>query len=336
VAGHGPLGWLTGLDLAATTPMARQIDAGRLAVEVTALTKAYGRNVAVNELDLRVHTGEVFALLGPNGAGKTTTVEVLEGFRAATSGEVKVLGANPASGSRELLDRVGIVPQGLGTFDDLTVHEVVRHFADFYSQPLAPDEVIDMVGLQEKRDALCRSMSGGQRRRVDVALALVGDPELIFLDEPTTGLDPEARRLAWDLVDRLASQGKTTLLTTHYLEEAEFLADRIGIIVRGEMVALGTPETVGGRDAERALISFDRGGALAGAGLPRFPAGTDIVESGDRVVIAASEPTVTTLSLINWASSYDVSELPGFTVQRPTLEQTYLRLIHDSERVDAA
>lgn len=313
--------------------MARGPTSTDTAIRVRDLRKRYGRNQAVDGFDLDVYRGETFALLGPNGAGKTTSVEILEGFRKADSGEVAVLGEDPSVNSRRWLDRVGIVPQGLGTFDDLKVSEVISHFGSCYSQPLRTGEVVEMVGLSGKSDALCRSLSGGQRRRVDVALALVGDPELIFLDEPTTGLDPDARRHAWELVELMAEKGKTTLLTTHYLEEAEALADRVGIIVAGRMLAVGTPADVGGRSGERTTVSFDRGPGLTGVSLPELPVDDAVISDGGSVEVAAERSTETVLRLINWGRQQGIDELENLTVHRPSLEQTYLRMIHDAEKV---
>ena len=212
-----------------------------LVVSIRGLVKRYGDHVAVDGLDLDIHRGEVFALLGPNGAGKTTTVEVLEGHRRADAGEVSVLGEDPGSAGQAWRSRIGIVSQTSKESPELTVEEMVRHFAAYYPSPRDPDEVIASVGLEEKRRARAAKLSGGQRRRLDVALGMVGDPELLFLDEPTTGFDPEARRQFWQLVRDLRTGGTTILLTTHYLDEAEQLADRVGVIARGRLVALDTP-----------------------------------------------------------------------------------------------
>src|SRR5204863_10157462 len=208
----------------------------QLAIRVRGLRKSYGAQVAVEGLDLDVARGECFALLGPNGAGKTTTVEILEGYRPRSAGEVSVLGIDPAKPNRDWRARMGIVLQGTGEFDTVTVREVIRHFATFYPAPRDPDEVIAAVGLTEKATARAGKLSGGQRRRLDVALGIVGRPELLFLDEPTTGFDPEARRQFWGVIADLAHQGTTILLTTHYLDEAEHLADRVGIINAGRIV----------------------------------------------------------------------------------------------------
>ncbi len=309
------------------------------AIEIRGLAKSYGDFQAVHDVSLEIATGEVFALLGPNGAGKTTTVEILAGVRLRSAGEVLVLGQDPAKYSRAFRDRVGVVPQSTSAFDDLRVRELIGHFAQIYSRPLPAGEVIEMVGLTEKSNAYCRTLSGGQRRRVDVALALIGDPDLIFLDEPTTGLDPEVRRHAWDLIRMLAARGKTTLLTTHYLDEAETLSDRVGIMIGGTLVEVGSPDTIGGRRHADVTVSFRRG-ALAGHPLPPLPIGSHVVERGDRVEIRTATPTAVTRALIDWAeragtgggSRGQVSELPDLRIDRDTLEDIYLRMIVEHER----
>src|SRR5690242_18368361 len=237
-------------------------------ITVRGLHKRYGEREAVRGIDLEVRRGEVFAFLGPNGAGKTTTVEILEGFREADGGDVTVLGADPAHAPAGWRDRLGIVLQESAPDPGLTVRESVRLYAGYYRTPLAVEEVLDLVDLTGQADQRATSLSGGQRRRLDVALALVGDPELIFLDEPTTGFDPSARRAAWDVIDGLRSLGKTVFLTTHYMEEAERLADRIAVIADGRIVAEGTPQTLGGRDRLPATIRFALPGGLGVADLP--------------------------------------------------------------------
>jgi len=219
------------------------------AVSVRGLTKRYGDHLAVDGIDLEVTHGEVFALLGPNGAGKTTTIEILEGYRSRDGGEVSVLGTDPAAGGRGWRARLGIVGQTTTDAPELTVEELIRHYATFYPSPRDPDEVIASVGLQEKRRERARGLSGGQRRRLDVALGVIGSPELLFLDEPTTGFDPQARRQFWELVAALRTGGTTILLTTHYLDEAEQLADRVGVIAHGQMVEVSTPQSLGGPSA---------------------------------------------------------------------------------------
>ncbi|WP_433369587.1 ABC transporter ATP-binding protein [Actinoplanes sp. CA-142083] len=274
------------------------------AIRVRGLRKAYGDNVAVDGVDLDVAHGEVFALLGPNGAGKTTTVEILEGYRRRDAGEVSVLGAEPGAGG--LRERVGIVLQGTGEFDELTVGEVVRHFARFYPAPDDPGEVIERVGLADKVRARTHTLSGGQKRRLDVALGIVGRPELLFLDEPTTGFDPEARREFWQLIRDLQAGGTTIVLTTHYLEEAEALADRVGVIARGRLIAVDTPRSLGRRDSALATVSW------------RTPDG-----GWERTHSATPTAVVTDL-----AARFS-GEVPGLTVTRPTLEDVYLEMIGD-------
>jgi ABC-2 type transport system ATP-binding protein len=274
-----------------------------IAVQVRGLRKTYGQVVAVDDVDLDITRGEVFALLGPNGAGKTTTVEVLEGYRRRDAGQVSVLDHDPAHPTREWRSRVGIVLQSPHDTSELTVREIVGHFATFYANPRTPDEVIDLVGLAEKRSTRARHLSGGQRRRLDVALGILGRPELLFLDEPTTGFDPEARREFWDLVTALAEQGTTILLTTHYLDEAEHLADRVAIINRGSIVAMDTPERLGNRRSQAATVRWS--------------------EDGVSKAMTTSEPTKVVAEL---AARFG-GEVPNLEVSRPTLEDTYLRLI---------
>jgi ABC-2 type transport system ATP-binding protein len=272
------------------------------AIEVTGLRKSYRGHEVVRGIDLAVARGEVFALLGPNGAGKTTTTEILEGHRRRDGGEVRVLGEDPGTAGRHWRARIGIVLQDTDDAADLTVAETVRHVAGFYPDPRPVDEVIELVGLTDKRGGRIRSLSGGQRRRVDVALGIVGRPELLFLDEPTTGFDPQARRQFWDLIRALAAEGTTILLTTHYLEEAETLADRLAVIAEGRIVAEGTPATLGGRAADAAKVTWRENG------VPR----TEQV----------ADPTELIRKLV--AEDADLSTL---TVTRPTLEDTYLTLI---------
>jgi len=306
-------------------------------VVVRGLRKQYGKATAVNGLDLDIHAGEVFCLLGPNGAGKTTTIEILEGLRNRSGGEVLVLGRDPAEHRREWRARIGVVPQSTGAFADLTVREVVAQFAAFYPAPLPADEVISMVGLSAQRGKQAISLSGGQRRRLDVAVGLVGDPELVFLDEPTTGLDPVARREAWDLVRFLSGRGTTTVLTTHYLEEAEVLADRVGVIIGGRMVDMGPTADLGGRSRIPAKVCFSKTGPLAGPSLPPLPTDTQVEISADHeVCMVARYPTAVMDALLRWAHSSGVREIPGLSIHRPTLEEIYLDLIrrHGQGRMD--
>jgi ABC-2 type transport system ATP-binding protein len=276
-----------------------------MAISVRGLRKSYGETDAVAGLDLEVRTGEVFALLGPNGAGKTTTVEILEGFRRRDSGEVSVLGVDPAQAGAAWRSRVGIVLQGTGEFDELTVTEVVSHFAAYYPAPDDPAAVIARVGLAEKARSRTHALSGGQKRRLDVALGIVGRPELLFLDEPTTGFDPEARREFWELIRDLAAAGTTILLTTHYLYEAEALADRVGVITAGRLVAVAPPAELGDRQNAPATVSW------------RSPDGSVQTEQ-------TPSPTAFVMDL---AKQFDGSEVPGLVVSRPTLEDVYLRMI---------
>ncbi len=281
-----------------------------LAVRVRGLRKAYRDRVAVDGLDLDIPHGECFALLGPNGAGKTTTVEILEGYRPRNAGEVTVLGVDPASPTREWRSRVGIVLQSTGEFEALTVREVVRHFATYYPASRPAEEVIEAVGLTEKATSRASQLSGGQRRRLDVALGIIGSPELLFLDEPTTGFDPEARLEFWELIRALRAGGTTILLTTHYLYEAEALADRVGVIVAGRLVEVATPATLGGRDTAPTIVSWD---------------GADGRQSEH-----TDSPTALVTKLAN---QFD-GEVPGLTVARPTLEDIYLGMI-DSSKAEA-
>jgi ABC-2 type transport system ATP-binding protein len=273
-----------------------------LAIRVTGLRKSYRGEPAVNGLDLSVRRGECFALLGPNGAGKTTTVEILEGYRPRDAGEVRVLGIDPARATLAWRSRIGIVLQQANDMSELTVREVVGHFAGYYPHPRPPAEVIDMVGLGDKTGAKVRELSGGQRRRMDVALGILGNPELLFLDEPTTGFDPQARRQFWELIDVLNDSGTTILLTTHYLDEAERLADRVGVIVRGELAAVDTPDRLGGRSTAQAVVRW------RGADGPRE--------------MPTDEPARAVHDLYA-----QFGELPELTVSRPTLEDSYLAMI---------
>jgi ABC-2 type transport system ATP-binding protein len=274
------------------------------AITVRDLHKGYPNHVAVDGVDLDVAHGEVFALLGPNGAGKTTTIEILEGHRARDSGDVAVLGEDPGRAGDEFRARIGIVGQSqAGALDELSVEEVVRHFAHYYPRPRDPSELIEVVGLQQKRAARVRQLSGGQRRRLDVALGVIGNPELLFLDEPTTGFDPQARRNFWGLVRDLADTGTTVLLTTHYLEEAEALADRLAVIVGGRIAASGTPATLGDRSSSAATVGWRD-------------------EDGPRSV-QTDGPTQVVTELARRFGG----EVPELTVSRPTLEDVYLQLI---------
>jgi ABC-2 type transport system ATP-binding protein len=279
--------------------------AGMTAIQVHGLRKSYGDVTAVGGIDLEIRTGEVFALLGPNGAGKTTTVEILEGHRGRDGGEVSVLGTDPATAGRGWRGRIGIVLQTATDAAELTVAESVRHYARYYAAPADPDTVIEQVGLTAKANSRVKGLSGGQRRRLDVALGVIGRPELVFLDEPTTGFDPEARRQFWELIRGLAAAGTTIVLTTHYLDEAEQLADRVAVIAGGTIVAEGTPATLGGRSTAKATVSW-------------------LAEDGPRSV-----PTDTPTALVTELARR-FGEVPELTVSRPSLEDTYLALIGET------
>ena len=297
-------------------------------LSVRGLTVNYGAIEAVRGIDFEVPRGEVFALLGPNGAGKTTTVEILEGFRHRDGGTVSVLGIDPQHGGRKLRRRIGIVLQECGIDPYLTVVEAARMHASRYPAPRSADEVVSLVGLTEQRDQRVKTLSGGQQRRLDLALGLVGDPELLFLDEPTTGFDPSARRASWEIVRELCSLGKTVLLTTHYMDEAQALASTVAVITRGAIVATGSPDAIAGRDRLATVVSFV---APAGVALGDLPVAA--VADGERVrfEIPDGEETARVLHVLTgWAIDRGV-DLVGLSVARPTLEDVYLVLTGSSE-----
>jgi len=276
------------------------------AIEVRGLSKKYGNKVAVAGIDLTVERGEIFALLGPNGAGKTTTVEILEGYRVANSGQVRVLGFDPATkgaSAQKWRNQIGIVLQSTNDAADLSVLETISHFANYYEKPRDVKQVIKEVGLEEKVNAKVRELSGGQRRRLDVALGIIGSPELLFLDEPTTGFDPEARRSFWELIRTLKSEGTTILLTTHYLDEAQALADRVGVINEGVIIEIATPDTLGGRNNAPAKVTW--------------------LENGVTQELLTKNPTEEVLKLSQRFSN----QIPELQVLRPNLEEIYLRMI---------
>jgi ABC-2 type transport system ATP-binding protein len=279
------------------------------AIEVRDLHKSYGSLEAVGGIDFRVERGEVYGLLGPNGAGKTTTVEILEGYRARDRGDVSVLGFDPGGRPRELRERVGVVLQQTGIYNHVRVREALVHFAGMYPAPREVDEVIALVGLQGKEDAKARELSGGQLRRLDLGLALVGDPELIFLDEPTTGFDPAARRTAWETIRSLRALGKTILLTTHYLDEAQSLADRVAIIKGGRILAEGAPRELGVDSARRVRVTYRDA-------------------SGDAVEHVTDDPTTLLHELTSEALARG-ERLEELEVSRPSLEEVYLELTAD-------
>lgn len=298
------------------------------AITISNLVKHYDDVVAVDGISLEVEAGEVFALLGPNGAGKSTTVEILEGHRTATSGDVSVLGFDPATRNRTYRERIGIVLQETAVEDALTVAEAISIYGAMYPRQRPTAELIEIVGLEEKADSRVKALSGGQRRRLELALGIVGDPDLIFMDEPTTGFDPSARRQAWSIIQNLTSLGKTVLLTTHYMEEAQVLADRVAVISNGSIVAEGTPESLGGREEAPTVISFTIGkGSLEG--LPFKDA--RVAENG-RVTLESASPTQATHHLTGWALERGV-ELHDLSVTRPSLEDVYLELTNGEEDV---
>ncbi|HSJ45628.1 MAG TPA: ABC transporter ATP-binding protein [Euzebyales bacterium] len=297
------------------------------AIVVKDLRKHYGDLAAVDGLSFEVREGECFCVLGPNGAGKTTTVEILEGHRDRTGGEVEVLGFDPRDGGRDFRERIGIVLQEAGVDDEFTVRELVTLYRGMYPRRRDVQELIELVGLAEKADARVKTLSGGQRRRLDLALGLVGDPELLFLDEPTTGFDPSARRKAWGLVDNLRELGKTIVLTTHYMDEAQHLADRLAVIARGRLVAMGTPDELGDQQSDAALISFRLPAGVAGGDLPALGA---IQVDGPQVTTRTATPTATLTTLTRWATDRGI-ELESLRLDRPTLEDVYLRLVGDAD-----
>jgi ABC-2 type transport system ATP-binding protein len=279
------------------------------AISVRGLHKSYGAHEAVRGITFEIRAGEVFGLLGPNGAGKTTTVEILEGYRERDGGEVDVLGFDPARAETAYRERIGVVLQQSQLFANLTVRETHQLFAGYYRKPRDVDEVVDLVGLADKRDARVKTLSGGQKRRLDLGVALVGDPDLVFLDEPTTGFDPAARRAAWEMIRSLRSLGKTILLTTHYLDEAEQLADRVAVLREGQIVREGTPAELTG-DTRETEVRYRR--------------------NGQEIVIRTEEPTKVLHELTETALA-EGRELEGLSVRRPTLEDVYLTLTGDAE-----
>ena len=296
------------------------------AISVRHLAKSYGDNVAVGDVTFEVERGEVFALLGPNGAGKTTTIEILEGFRNRTSGEVETLGVDPSDTKtqRWLRSRIGVVLQELAVEPFYSVRQVLSRNAGFYPSPRPVEEVIDLVGLTEKSDARVKTLSGGQQRRLDVGLGIVGNPELLFLDEPTTGLDPSGRRATWELIRQLASEGTTVLLTTHYMDEVEALADRVAVLSKANIVATGTPSSLGGRDSGMVTIRF---GLPDGVEVGELPVAAGTVVDG-LVEIRTEDELPVLHALSGWALDRGV-RLPGLSVARVTLEDVYLRLTRE-------
>jgi ABC-2 type transport system ATP-binding protein len=302
-------------------------------IEVSDLRKVYGEVRAVDGVSFSIEDREVVALLGPNGAGKTTTVEILEGYRRADGGTARVLGVDPSSGGRAYREQIGVVLQEAGFEDEFSVRELVRLQAGFYPHPRPVDEVIAMVDLDEKADARVRTLSGGQRRRLDLALGIVGDPAVLFLDEPTTGFDPSARRRAWDLIDRLRDLGTTILLTTHYMDEAEHLADRLVVINEGRVVAQGTADQLGARAGAETVVSFRLPEGVEAADLPSV--GTRRTLAGTTVEVHSAEPTSDVHRLTAWALERGV-ELADLRLQRPDLEDIYLELTGGEQEAASA
>ncbi|MEY2515032.1 MAG: type transport system ATP-binding protein [bacterium] len=302
--------------------------AGDAAIEIDGLRKAYGRFEAVCGLSLYVRQGEIFAFLGPNGAGKTTTVEILEGFRKRDAGDVHVLGVDPEHGDRAWRSRIGIVLQEGQAQPELTVRETLALWAAYYPRPRPIEETIELAGLQEKAGDRVGRLSGGQRRRLDVALALIGDPDLVFLDEPTTGFDPVARRAAWKVIGGLRDLGKTVFLTTHYLDEAQELADHVAIVKGGVIVAEGAPRDLAGPGEQETEIAFHPPAGVALASLPGGAAA--IVGDDGRARLRTQMPTRLLAELCGWAAANAI-ELERLEVSRPTLEDVYLELVEASE-----
>jgi ABC-2 type transport system ATP-binding protein len=298
---------------------------GDTVIEIDDLRMSYGTFEAVRGIDLSVRRGEVFAFLGPNGAGKTTTVEIMEGFRRRTGGAVRVLGADPATADSAWRARIGVVLQESEPERDLTVAECLQLFAGYYPKPRDIRATLELVGLADRASSIASRLSGGQRRRLDVALALIGDPELVFLDEPTTGFDPSARRAAWEMIAGLRDLGVTIFLTTHYMDEAEHLADRVAIIAGGRIVAEGTPATLGGRQSAAAEIAFTLPPGRGLADLPPAVCGAVTATADGRIELRAQEAVPVLAALTAWALAQGV-DLPDLEVHRPSLEDVYLAL----------
>ena len=297
------------------------------AITVSGLRKTYGSFVAVDDVDLQVESGEVFAFLGPNGAGKTTTIDILTGAQRRTSGTVSVLGRDPQNDEREWRAQVGVVPQGTAKYSDLTVREIIDHFASFYPDPFPTGQLIDMVGLGAKAKVLSTKLSGGQRRRLDVAVGVVGRPRLLFLDEPTTGLDPEARREAWELVRLLTGTGMTTVLTTHYLDEAQELSQRAGIIVRGRIMHVGTLGDLARLTGRRYRVSYDLD--------PLVEVPLSLAErmksQPHSCLYGTDEPTALLRLLLDAAQRHGIAEIPGLQITQPSLEQIYINMVEQAK-----
>jgi ABC-2 type transport system ATP-binding protein len=298
------------------------------AITVRGLRKSYGSNEAVRGIDFEVAPGEVFGFLGPNGAGKTTTVEILEGYRERSAGEITVLGIDPGHPTREWRTRIGLVLQECELNPLLTVSETMRLYASFFPNARPVDETLDLVGLGEKRTARVGSLSGGQQRRLDVGVGIIGNPELLFLDEPTTGFDPSARRSAWNMIEGLKQLGTTIVLTTHYMDEAQHLADRVVIMREGGIVAEGPPETLGEQLGRETMIRFRTYDGIA----DRVSAavGSQAIVSGNEATIASTDPQRDLYRLLQWAEGEGIT-LPDLEVRRPSLEDVFLQVTSDSE-----
>jgi ABC-2 type transport system ATP-binding protein len=295
-------------------------------IDVHRLHKRYGEQVILDDVSFTVAAGEVFCLLGPNGAGKSTTTEILEGHRSRDGGDVRVLGRDPQRGERRLREQIGIVLQECGVPSELTVGELLTMYGRLYPRRRAEEELIAMVGLEGKRDAQARTLSGGQRRRLDLALALVGDPEVVFLDEPTTGFDPAARRDAWAAIRNLCALGKTVFLTTHFMDEAQALADRVAVLRAGRIVAMGAPDELGGRSELPATVRFR---VAADVRLPALEH-LELRRDGESVAVSTPDAPATAHRITGWAAAEGV-RLRDFTVTRPTLEDIYLRLTESDD-----
>jgi ABC-2 type transport system ATP-binding protein len=304
---------------------------GAAAISITGLRKSYGRHEAVRGIDLEVAPGEIFAFLGPNGAGKTTTVEILEGYRSRSAGEVSVLGADPEGAGDDWRGRVGIVLQECRMEPKLTVRETLEMYAGYYPAPREVEATIDLVGLAGEAHQRAGRLSGGQQRRLDVAVALIGDAELLFLDEPTTGFDPSARRHFWDVISGLRDLGKTVFLTTHYMDEAQALADRVAVIRSGEIVAAGTPDDLGGRGEAASLISFVLPPSVAADSLPDLVRDAAGATPNGTIALRTTEPVRVLGALTGWALERDV-DLQALEVRRPSLEDVYLELTSEEEQ----
>lgn len=306
---------------------------GPIAVRVRGLRKSYGHREVLRGVDLDIAVGEVFCLLGPNGAGKTTTVEILEGFRTKTAGEVQVLGMDPDGQPASLRCRVGIVLQECALPGELRVVELIDSYRGYYPAPLPTDELLSILELGDQASKMVRELSGGQQRRVDLALALAGDPELVFLDEPTTGFDPAARRRTWAAIRNLASLGKTVVLTTHYLDEAQELADRVAVVLDGRIVTCDTPGRLAGRHLAASQVSFDLTSTNRRGAVPLIDDAT-LTRTGERVTISTRDPEAQLRAILPWARRRKIP-LVGLTVNPPTLEESYLNLVGHGPEDDA-